>query len=226
MNLIQENQREGQSSLFVGPVLFVLAVWFLVGSKNPEIAMEQTPDISKNEISPAPLRTMLGHPPMVKIGGFKRTCQECHRMFESRPESYKKLNQHQHVVLKHGINDRCFNCHDLKNRDLLRLHGTTTVTFAESVQLCAKCHGPTYRDWTKGIHGKTLGAWATESKVQRRLKCVECHNPHQPAFQTFAPLPGPHTLRMGKPHDHKVDSESPLLRWLKPTESKKGGSHE
>jgi hypothetical protein len=62
--------------------------------------------------------------------------------------------------------------------------------------VCAKCHGPAYRDWQKGTHGKTLGSWQAGDS-RRRLGCTECHDPHSPAYPRIVPLPAPTTLRMG-----------------------------
>jgi hypothetical protein len=81
--------------------------------------------------------------------------------------------------------------------------------------LCAQCHGTTYRDWQRGMHGKTMGSWDKSSGKQRRLLCTECHNPHAPAYGRLAPLPGPRTLRMnaGDEKDHQEGADpSPLHR--------------
>jgi len=124
-------------------------------------------------------------------------CQTCHSLFETDPTVQRELFQHTNIRLNHGLNDRCLNCHSTKNRDYLVLNGEREIPFGEVELLCAKCHGPTYRDWQKGIHGKTLGSWESGNPAQRRLKCTECHDPHSPAFEHIVPLPGPHTLRMG-----------------------------
>jgi hypothetical protein len=94
------------------------------------------------------------------------------------------------------MNDWCFNCHDVAERERLVLQDTTTVMFVEVPVLCAQCHGTTYRDWQRGMHGKTTGSWDKASGNQRRLLCTECHNPHGPAYGKLVPLPGPNTLRM------------------------------
>jgi formate-dependent nitrite reductase cytochrome c552 subunit len=65
--------------------------------------------------------------------------------------------------------------------------------------LCAKCHGPVYRDWQAGSHGRANGYWDLSRGEQTRRKCIECHDPHSPPFQALKPAPGPNTLRMGAP---------------------------
>ena len=55
--------------------------------------------------------------------------------------------------------------------------------------LCAKCHGPVYRDWQHGSHGRTNGYWDASRGKQTRRKCIECHDPHRPPFPALQPAP-------------------------------------
>ncbi len=157
--------------------------------------------------------------PRIRMSGFDRSCQECHGMFSSRPETVGQLVQHTHVRLDHGLNDRCFNCHDLEDRDRLVLHDGQTVNMQNVEMLCAKCHGPTFRDWEKGIHGRVDGYWNADMGTPVKRRCTECHDPHAPAFGQMALLDGPHSLRMqhttdsSKPVHHETD-ENPLRRWM------------
>ena len=73
--------------------------------------------------------------PVVRLGGFDRTCMECHQMFQSQPETPGDIFQHDHIKLDHGLNDRCFNCHHKENRDLLVLQGTRTIGYDASERL-------------------------------------------------------------------------------------------
>ena len=133
-------------------------------------------------------------------------------------EGNRALLQHKESVLKHGMNARCLNCHFGENRDKLVLLDGTLVDFGESPRLWSQCHGTVYRDWQRGMHGKTMGSWDAASGKQYRLSCSECHDPHSLAFPAFVPLPGPSTFRMsdqslkGEP-EHK---HSPLRRWSEP----------
>lgn len=73
----------------------------------------------------------------------------------------------------------------------------------ESTPLCGSCHGPTYRDWDAGVHGRTSGNWDPKSKTCQRQPCVACHNPHNPHFEPQKSAPGPHSLRQpGPPTTH------------------------
>jgi hypothetical protein len=174
----------------------------------------------------------MADPPHVMIDGLPQNCNGCHRIFHSASPAGAPLNYHQEIGLFHGLNNRCVNCHDSSDRERLTLRDGTTIPFAETPQLCAQCHGTVYRDWQRGTHGKTLGSWVTNSDAQYRLSCNECHDPHSPKYEPYAPLPGPNTLRMGDqgrdaPHgDHK--KESPLQHWLRvprPGATSRDGAH-
>jgi len=135
--------------------------------------------------------------PEVQIGGYTFRCSDCHNLFRSPPETTRQLTQHSHVVLKHGINTRCFNCHHIANRDAFIDDWGQEIPWNEPPRLCAKCHGPVYRDWLHGSHGRSNGYWDTSRGPQERPKCIECHDPHQPPFPPMQPAAPPNTLRMG-----------------------------
>jgi len=203
-------------SLAISSVFFVLAGWFFFGPAAARPTVPPSVPVTAADIDPSPPRQVIGVPPSVVIGGYDQTCTACHKLFDSRPETLEKPLQHGHIELDHGLNARCFNCHDLENRDLFRLHGTATATFDRVEELCAKCHGPTFRDWERGMHGRSTGSWDTNSPERGRLVCTQCHDPHSPARSAIAPLPGPNTLRMGdqshNSHHLDPDERSPLLR--------------
>ena len=119
---------------------------------------------------------------------------------------------HKGLEFAHGPNNRndhCLNCHEQGN--LRQLHSSTGKKLAleDSTQLCADCHGPTYRDWNAGIHGRTSGLWQTGAPDRLRKDCVSCHDPHRPAFPQLIPGPGPRLL-------HQTSAAAPL---------KHGGEH-
>lgn len=216
------------------PLTFVIiAVWMWRGPDglDPVAEAAADPEINGSIIAASNMvasqleaksrRIILKDPPKIDIAGFAMGCNECHRFFESAPETPRRLTQHTHIVTNHGMNDRCFNCHDRDDRNKLVLQGTRTIGFNDVEMLCAKCHGPTYRDWERGIHGRTENTWQVGHETQTRLSCTECHDPHSPAYAPFHPLPGPHTLRMNDggssdtPHQtHENDSRrNPLRTW-------------
>lgn len=78
--------------------------------------------------------------------------------------------------------------------------------------VCAKCHGPVYRDWQNGSHGRINGYWDRSRGPQTRRRCIECHDPHAPPFAPLAPAPGPSTLRMGAPSGGPMEEHHDPLR--------------
>jgi hypothetical protein len=115
-------------------------------------------------------------------------CSDCHADFEADPER-RELGMHSEIVFEHDAEHRwCLDCHDVVDRDQLRLASGARVPFTESYRLCGQCHGTQFRDWRTGIHGKRTGYW---NGPTRYLLCVHCHNPHSPRFESLEPLPPP-----------------------------------
>lgn len=105
--------------------------------------------------------------------------------------------EHSDLVMGHGRhkrNNNCFNCHDETNLEFLQTRDGSQVKLVDSPALCGSCHGPTYRDWEAGVHGRTSGYWKRDLGAIDRKVCTSCHNPHSPAFPGRAPAPGPHLL--------------------------------
>ncbi len=203
----------------VGLVFFALAAWLIWGPPGLDLPQGRTVAVSSTQLSTAPRRQALGDPPVIHLDGFDRTCMDCHRTFPPREDPPARLLQHQHVFLDHGINDRCRNCHYDQDRDKLVLRGGEVIGYDRVVDLCAKCHGPTFRDWQHGAHGRINGYWDTSRGGQIKLQCTECHDPHNPrvpALDPLAPLPGPDTLRMAAPlaaaRHVPAETQDPLRR--------------
>lgn len=207
----QPSDKDGQE--YVGYLIvvlfFSLVFWFLIGPELGDIPARGEELVAVEGFSTDPLFTMLDDPPSALMGGYELKCVECHKLFPSLPETARNLTQHTHITLDHGLNNRCFNCHDYGQRDRLGLPGGRTIPFADVALLCATCHGTTYRDWQRGIHGRTSGYWNPRYGEQIRLTCSQCHNPHQPAYEPMSVLPGPDTLRMGDPGsvEHQITEE-------------------
>lgn len=201
-------------SLPVGFLLLAALLWMSPRrAPEPEMAAAQ---VDRARLVVQPRRVPVADPPRILVEGLAQRCNGCHQIFESASASGEALSYHTDVHLDHGLNARCVNCHDPGDRERLTLRDGTTVPFVQSALLCAQCHGTTYRDWQNGTHGKTLGSWVVGSESMRRLSCIECHDPHQPRYGAYEPLPGPNTLRMGPqgmdgPHG---EPRSPLQRWL------------
>ncbi|RKD87762.1 hypothetical protein [Mangrovibacterium diazotrophicum] len=122
-------------------------------------------------------------------------CSECHSELEPNP-TRRELDWHEEVtsIFDHDKENRwCLDCHDLINRDSLRLASGKLLGFDESYKLCGQCHGEKLRDWRVGVHGKRIGQWNGQKHY---LLCVHCHNPHAPKFEPMTPEPPPLPQKM------------------------------
>jgi hypothetical protein len=128
-------------------------------------------------------RLVQAEPPPLSDGAYP--CSECHA--SQKPDATRRqLGYHdeQQDIFDHDTAHRwCLDCHDLEDRDVLRLASGEHVPFTESYRLCGQCHGDKYRDWRAGVHGKRVGRWNGEKTY---FLCVNCHNPHAPRFKGIA----------------------------------------
>ena len=118
-------------------------------------------------------------------------CTDCHANFVPNPVRRNLVEWHDDIsaIFNHDSENRwCLDCHDLKNRNYLRLASGKLLDFKESYKLCGQCHGEKYRDWKVGVHGKRTGEWNGKKEY---LLCVNCHNPHSPKFKELTPEPPP-----------------------------------
>lgn len=93
---------------------------------------------------------------------------------------------HWDITLNHADETvmNCLTCHTTPDMDNLHTLTGQTVDFDHSYQVCAQCHGQQLVDWQGGAHGKRIGGWAPPRVINN---CVNCHNPHQPAWDTRWP---------------------------------------
>jgi hypothetical protein len=118
-------------------------------------------------------------------------CSECHKDLVPNPKKRELVDMHDSIsaIFNHDKENRwCLDCHDIKNRDYLKLASGTLLDFKESYKLCGQCHGDKLRDWKVGVHGKRTGEWNGKKEY---LLCVNCHNPHSPKFKGLKPEPPP-----------------------------------
>ncbi len=212
----QPSSRGGWLGFLIGPGFLLLAAWMTAGPPS-KVPVTKAAVFPIERLSTAPRREIVGDPPKIFVNNFDRTCTDCHRIFDvhARPEGDRL--QHRHIVLDHGINDQCRNCHNYENMNQLVLYDGEPVAYADVPRLCQKCHGPVFMDWERGIHGRVNGSWDAERGTPRKLKCIQCHDPHRPrhpAMDPLVPLPGPNTLRMGpiRPHGVEDHAENDPLR--------------
>ena len=178
-----ENSRKNPAG-FLLITLMALAA-FSYSLSGDSVTEKSVPPVSQTDIQVPP-------PPFTE-GIFP--CSECHGDMETNPNR-RQIEFHEEIVFKHDERNRwCLDCHDAENRDKLHLASGELVDFGESYRLCGQCHGPKYRDWRAGIHGRRTGNWNGQKDY---LLCAHCHNPHSPRFVSIKPEPAPERPGSGK----------------------------
>jgi hypothetical protein len=173
-------------------LLLAICVVMIYSCNNNEPVNKETPEltnvVSKNFKS-NPNEQFAVEPPPFSDGIYP--CTDCHANFPPNPKRRKLTEWHEDIsaMFNHDSENRwCLDCHDLNNRDSLRLASGKLLDFKESYKLCGQCHGEKYRDWKVGVHGKRTGYWDGKKEY---LLCVSCHNPHSPKFPLLTPEPPP-----------------------------------
>lgn len=129
------------------------------------------------------------------------SCSSCHD--ENKPVVVKLdakggillSEAHKDILIQHGQssrNDHCFNCHNPRNLEELRAREGQSFKLTDSNPLCGSCHGPTFRAWEQGLHGRFTGFWDTTKGKRVREDCTSCHNPHTPRFPSIKAGPAPY----------------------------------
>lgn len=135
-------------------------------------------------------------------------CYACHEKAKPPPIKFDANHriiipkEHANIEMGHGSHDRnnlCYNCHNEANLVTLQVRDGRELKFEHSTAMCGSCHGPTFRDWEAGAHGRTSGHWDPSRGPAQRLACVNCHDPHSPRIPTRPPAPGPHNLHATEP---------------------------
>ena len=178
--------------------LFVAEIW----GRPP--ARHEIPAVKKEFLEHTPWRQSYADLVAAKEDLSDYDCYACHEKNKPRPLKFDANHrivipkEHANIAMGHGSHDRnnlCYNCHHEQNLLTLQVRDGRELKFEQSTLLCGSCHGPTFRDWDAGAHGRTNGFWDTTKGAPQRLACVNCHDPHTPKIPTREPAPGPHTLR-------------------------------
>jgi hypothetical protein len=118
------------------------------------------------------------------------SCSSCHATTKPNIDTRTTadLDQfHQGLKYVHG-NLTCLSCHHARNYDTLRLADSRPVEFTDVMTLCSQCHGPQKRDYDMGLHGGMNGYWDLTRGGRTRNTCINCHDPHAPAFPLVMPV--------------------------------------
>ena len=185
-------------------VFLALAAAFLMNLWGKPAPLANIPLVDSWVTNTATVRTNYADLVRMKADLSDFDCYGCHDRKKPPPLRFDtNLNliipkEHDDIVMKHGTHNRnnnCFNCHNETNLVVLQARDKRELKMEDSPSLCGSCHGPTYRDWEAGVHGRTSGYWDRALGAADRKPCVSCHNPHKPAFPGRHPAPGPHPLR-------------------------------
>jgi len=197
--------RKTQSTLLVVAAGFVLLTAAFLGARSsPGAARSPIPLVDTNFLSTATVRRSYADLVRAKEDLSDYDCYACHERAKPpmlRFDTNQNLiipKEHANIRMHHGTHERnnnCFNCHDETNLEQFQTRDKRVLKFSDSPALCGSCHGPTYRDWEAGVHGRTSGYWELRQGPRVRQACVNCHDPHAPQFPGRAPAPGPHPLR-------------------------------
>ena len=131
--------------------------------------------------------------------GDEYECSACHDGFSGMRQDEALQDEHSDITFDHGRNVLCLNCHHKKNSDAFADFGDAEIPGDQPTLLCAKCHGPHYREWRLGVHGRVSGYWDKQYGPQQWLDCIQCHAPHRPKFQPMSPVPPPVLTRFDIP---------------------------
>jgi hypothetical protein len=185
-------------------VLLVLTVGFARGFWGAPERGKSNPLVDLEFTKPTTIRTSYVQLVSLKADLSDFDCYGCHETNKPpklRFDANKNLivpKEHNDIVMahgRHGRNNNCFNCHNEQNLLLLQASDRRELKMEDSPALCGSCHGPTYRDWEAGVHGRTFGQWKSAAAEPSRLLCVDCHDPHHPKIPSRKPAPGPNPLR-------------------------------
>lgn len=128
-----------------------------------------------------------------KVDGMGReitlSCVSCHANRASDLESGqgKELKEfHQGLHNAHG-KLKCVSCHNPADYNSLRLAEGRSLSFANVQTLCAQCHASQATDYDHGVHGGMSGHWDLSRGPRQRKGCIDCHDPHAPAFPEMVP---------------------------------------
>lgn len=175
----------------IGGVLLVVGLASCSGSSQP-VAAESVfvRDISEGLYDIEAVRGERGVLQYELDGDFA-PCSFCHDGFEGTLQQEALAGEHAAIVFDHALDLVCMDCHNSNNADTFARRGGGEIPGGESTQLCAKCHGTHFKEWQIAVHGRVNGSWDPAVGEQRKLDCIQCHNPHRPRFESMRPVPPP-----------------------------------
>lgn len=121
-------------------------------------------------------------------------CVTCHTARPANPanRAAADLNEfHRGLHYSHG-QLACVACHNSGDGyATLHLADGRAVDYADTMTLCAQCHGIQFRDYQNGSHGGMTGYWDLTRGPRQRNHCLDCHDPHAPQYPRVQPAAKP-----------------------------------
>ena len=190
-------------------LVFPLAVMACAKPFAPGDDVDEKEKVYPSEIHASPKLTSIESSEVDGLGRPVRVaCVTCHSVRDAGvgfPASESALKAfHTGLTVKHGTL-ACVACHVDRVGGTPRLHlsdGSELAT-ADTMRLCAQCHGPKYQDYLHGSHGGMNGYWDLSRGPRLRNHCVDCHDPHVPKFQPSRPVLPPKDRLMRPSEDSK-----------------------
>lgn len=142
------------------------------------------------------IRTPLG-PPRIKTAQLDADgnavsirCATCHAIQTPNLSIHSAADLHKfHQGLKYQHGKlTCSSCHHAEDYDSLRGADNRRIAFTNVMELCSQCHGPQARDYAHGAHGGMTGFWDLSKGPRQRNNCIDCHDPHHPAYPMVRPV--------------------------------------
>ncbi|WP_047812668.1 cytochrome c3 family protein [Rhodopirellula islandica] len=168
----------------------------------------------EQEAYPTVIRKPSG-PPRIELAGTDpqgRTgsvaCSTCHRVRQPNLDNKTAATLdefHQGMTFSHG-SIACYSCHNPDDSDSLRLADGTLVAYQEVMTLCSQCHSKQAESFAHGAHGGMNGHWDLTRGPQMKNNCIDCHDPHAPAYPKMIVGFKPKD-RFNAPLDHSHDHE-------------------
>ncbi len=188
--------------MFFG-VIAVIAMWFTAALAVPWMQRDRdrpgrsfSDKVIGDELHPVVIRQPAGVP-LVDSGKLDAKgqpvmvdCATCHdtrepRFATNKGDALKEF--HQGLNFKHG-DQTCMSCHNSGDYGSLKRADGRSLDFSNTMQLCAQCHGPQFRDYQNGSHGGMTGHWDLKQGPRERNTCTDCHDPHHPAYPQVMPV--------------------------------------
>jgi hypothetical protein len=166
-------------------------------------ATKQHPVIIRKPNGP-PRIELAGTDPQGRTGSV--ACSTCHAVREPNIQNISAgtLDEfHQGMTFNHGT-IACYACHNPNDSDALRLADGSKVAYENVMTLCSQCHSKQAESFAHGAHGGMNGHWDLTRGPQMKNNCIDCHDPHAPAYPKMIVGFKPKD-RFNEPHDEHAE---------------------